>query len=426
MNLRQKLEDIITALVPDSRTKHLQQSEVFCMAPWIQLHAQTNGEISPCCMAAYKDDILGNLQQNANLLDAWNGERMKQLRLDMMQGKKSKMCGNCYAHEGLGKLSDRQQYNRDYKEYYPRVKATLANGTVTELSIPVLDIRFSNKCNYKCRICNSGSSSQLYEEELKLGYLSATASKESRAAGNEEVFWESYKRLLPQVKRLHFAGGESLLMDEHYRTLEYLIETGNTGVTLSYNTNFSTLRYKQHRVIELWNKFEKVDVWASLDGMDKQGDYQRKGQQWNEIEENMRALQRECATAVFGVDVTVSIFNILHIPSFYQYMVENRLVEPERMNLYYLQGPEYFSVTNLTAALKQKAVEVYQVFNKDYLEHTTGTEKMKEHAAALIKYMLSHQTQKQAEFKKRISETDELRKENFAAVFPELAEMMTN
>jgi MoaA/NifB/PqqE/SkfB family radical SAM enzyme len=422
MNLLGKIKSIIRS---DNSSRHLEQSEVFCMAPWIQLHAQTNGEVSPCCMAAYKGDTIGDLRKNSDLSHAWNSDSMKQLRLNMLAEKKSVMCSNCYTHEALGKFSDRQQYNRDYKNDYSRVTATLPDGTVTDLTIPVIDIRFSNKCNYKCRICNSGSSTQLYEEELKLGYIDAGTSKESRAAGNDEVFWESYRKFLHGVKRLHFAGGESLLMEEHYRALNYLIEIGNTDVNLSYNTNFSTLRYKQNNVIELWNKFRKVDVWASLDGMGAQGDYQRKGQRWGEIEENIRTLQRDCPTALFGIDVTVSIFNILHIPQFYEYMVQNKLVDAGRMNLYYLQGPEYFSVTNLTPALKQKAVELYVAFQNGCLQKTTGAEKMKEHAAALIKYMLSKQDKHQMEFTRRIAGIDELRKENFATVFPELNEMMT-
>src|ERR1051325_9408309 len=110
-------------------------------------------------------------------------------------------------------------------------------------------------------------------------------------AGDEEKFWESYERLLPHVGRMHFAGGEPLVMDEHYRVLDYLISIGKTDVTLSYNTNFSMLRYKKYNIVELWNKFKRVEVWASLDGMGEQGDYHRKGQRRHKIEENIRTVQ---------------------------------------------------------------------------------------------------------------------------------------
>jgi organic radical activating enzyme len=97
------------------------------------------------------------------------------------------------------------------------------------LSVPIIDIRFSNKCNYKCRICNSDYSTLWYDEEVKLGKSVLPSSKEIKVSADELKFWESFKSLLPTVKRLHFAGGEPLFMDEHYATLEHLIEVGNTA-----------------------------------------------------------------------------------------------------------------------------------------------------------------------------------------------------
>ncbi len=404
--------------------KLMNESEVFCMAPWLQLHAQTNGEITPCCVSAYKGEAIGNLRENPNLADAWNSEKMKHIRLNMLEGKKSALCGNCYEDEHLGKFSERMKYNRDFKDYISRAIATQPDGSVKELNIPVIDIRFSNKCNYKCRICNSDNSSLLHEEEVKLGRIPSDAPKEVKAAADETAFWESFERLLPTVKRLHFAGGEPLVMDEHYRVLEHLISIGNTDVNLAYNTNFLTLRYKKYNVIDLWNQFRKVDVWASLDGMEQRGDYQRKGQRWNVIEENIRTLQRECTSVVFGIDATVSIFNVMHIPGFYQYMVENKFVEPDRMNLYHLHEPDYFCVTNLTPQLKHKAAGLYDNFISGYLQTLPDASKIKEHVAALIKFMQSEQKEKQAEFQNRINEVDALRNENFASIFPELAGML--
>lgn len=398
-------------------------SKFFCIAPWIQLHAQTHGEVTPCCMSAYKGDSVADLRENSDLAAAWNSPKMKQLRLNMLNGVKSQMCGNCYAHEELGKFSDRMQYNRDYRHYLNRVEEMLPDGTVTELSVPILDIRFSNVCNYKCRICNSSNSSLLYAEDLKLGKISPGKPKIMKAAADDAVFWESYKKLLSGAKRLHFAGGEPSFMDEHYAALEQLIALGNTDVTLSYNTNFSTLTYKKYNLIELWSKFKGVEVWASLDDMGARGDYQRKGQNWAEIERNIKTLQRKCPHALFGIDITVSILNIFSIPKFYQYIVENKLAAPQRVNLYYLNDPEYFNVTNLTPELKEKAKALYADFISGYLETFAGTEKMKEHALALMNYMMSKQLQKQQEFIRRITETDKLREENFADLFPELAEM---
>jgi MoaA/NifB/PqqE/SkfB family radical SAM enzyme len=232
--------------------------------------------------------------------------------------------------------------------------------------------------------------------------------------------------MLSNVKRLHFAGGEPLFMDEHYASLQHLIDTGNTDVVLSYNTNFSTLRYKKYNVIELWKKFKQVEIWASLDGMFQKGDYQRKGQKWEKIEENIRGVQQQCPNVLFGVNVTVSIFNILDIPAFYQYMVDNKLVRPDRMNLYILFSPHQFNIINLTPALKAKALQQFQDFENNYLNTLpdSDTANIRDHVKAVITAMTSEQGARINEFRESINEVDALRDENFISVYPELGEMM--
>ena len=409
-----------------ANSRLLNGSEVFCMSPWIQLHAQTDGNISPCCMSSVHDgNELGNLRDNPDLLEAWNSKNMKALRLNMLQGKKSSICDNCYAHEKIGKFSERKQYNKEFRRYYPRVTSTGADGSVSEKSIPVLDIRFSNKCNYKCRICNSDYSTLWYDEEIKLGKTPDSNNKEKTAAAGSEMFVESFKNLLPGVERLHFAGGEPLFMDEHYEILEHLIAMGKTDITLTYNTNFSTLRYKRHNVIDLWKKFKKVDIWASLDGMGERGDYQRKGQKWDTIEQNIRTVQEECSNVLFGVNMTVSIFNILHVPAFFQYMVDEKFVDSERVNLYPLYYPHYFSITNLTDSIKRKVEKEYEIFGKSYLNSIKGSGRIKGHIGALMTLMLSEKSTKLKEFQHWVTAVDRIRDESFTNTFPELKEMMT-
>lgn len=424
MKLLRKLKHLL--LDPSGkRKKLLENSEVFCMAPWIQLHAQTNGKVAPCCMSSFNsENPIGDLNQDPELSSSWNSPNMKQLRLDMLNGRKNSLCINCYKYQDLGRNSERHHYNRDFQQYYSRVENTNKDGSINDFSIPILDIRFSNKCNYKCRICNSEYSTLWYDEEVKLGRQINPANKEIKVAHDEIKFWESFKTLLPSVKRIHFAGGEPLFMDEHYATLEYLIEIGNTDVNLTYNTNFSTLRYKRYNVIDLWKKFRQVDIWASLDGMENRGDYQRKGQKWNEIEDNIRTIQKECTNIYFGVNVTVSIFNIFHVPDFFKHMIEQKFVSPERMNLYPLLGPDHFCVDNLSPHLKKKATTLYTEFEDNYLNKISKSENIKNHCRAIITLMNNRDRNLKKEFVAEINAVDTLRGEVFAATFPELKSLM--
>jgi MoaA/NifB/PqqE/SkfB family radical SAM enzyme len=406
--------------------KYLAESEVFCMAPWIQINAQTDGRLAPCCMADSTDTRqIGNLNEDADLLAAWNSPKMRQLRLNMLNGKKSAICKHCYKYEQHGNSSERTGYNLHQKHYASRILATDETGFLHEESIPVIDLRFSNKCNYKCRICNSEYSSLWYEEELKIGRLEGGATiKELFFTNQKETLWRSLRQQLPTVKRIHFAGGEPLFMDEHYQTVEQLIELGNTDAILSYNTNFSTLRYKKYDVVAMWQKFKSVDVWASFDGMGAKGDYQRKGQRWERIEANIREVQQQCPHLLFGVNVTVSIFNVLDVTDFYHYMVTNHFVQPERMNLYLLFGPKCFSVTQLPLHLKELVKKRFEDFEQHVLPGIPNSDNFRNHLRSVCQYMFSEAPTLQHTLRERILQVDELREEKFSELFPELAEIV--
>ena len=48
----------------------LKESKTFCMAPWVEVHVTTTGEIVPCC-AADIGKPLGNTQQGDTLEESW-------------------------------------------------------------------------------------------------------------------------------------------------------------------------------------------------------------------------------------------------------------------------------------------------------------------------------------------------------------------
>ena len=47
------------------------------------------------------------------------------------------------------------------------------------------------------------------------------------------------------LEEIYFAGGEPMLMEEHYAILDLLLKHGKTDVKLRYATNFSQTVYKE-------------------------------------------------------------------------------------------------------------------------------------------------------------------------------------
>jgi organic radical activating enzyme len=60
----------------------------------------------------------------------------------------------------------------------------------------------------------------------------------------ETDIWEQLLTHIDYVEQIYFAGGEPLLMEEHYRILDELVQRKRFDVRLIYNTNFTHIKLK--------------------------------------------------------------------------------------------------------------------------------------------------------------------------------------
>jgi hypothetical protein len=66
--------------------------------------------------------------------------------------------------------------------------------------------------------------------------------------------WTQLEPHLDYVEQIYFAGGEPLLMEEHYRILDELVRRKRFDVRLIYNTNFTHTDLKGNSVFEYWKQ----------------------------------------------------------------------------------------------------------------------------------------------------------------------------
>jgi hypothetical protein len=154
----------------DFYKKHnLENSKTFCMVPWVHIHTTPSGVAAPCCIAesCATETGVGD-GKTQSLMEIVNSEQMNKLRLDMLTNVKNPECSKCHNHEEQGIESFRQFSNKDYAKHYDDVLAdTNTDGSLSEFKMRYFDIRFSNICNFKCRTCGSGFSTQWEQEDLK-------------------------------------------------------------------------------------------------------------------------------------------------------------------------------------------------------------------------------------------------------------------
>jgi radical SAM protein with 4Fe4S-binding SPASM domain len=402
----------------------LVESDHFCMMPWVHMHAFPDGRAYPCCLSEYWHP-LGDLRKNT-MEEVWNQEPYRIMRQNMMQDKPCKECTKCYEQEKHGAFSMRNDSNRNYGHHISEVDKTQQDGTHPEFKIRYWDVRFSNLCNFSCRTCGPIFSSNWYNDHVKLynrkpDVLGRDMSRVEYTAGDEDAMLEQMLPHIPHLEQVYFAGGEPLIMKEHYFLLEKLIELGKTDIRIQYNTNFSELRYKDKHVFDYWKHFKNVSVGASLDASGKRAELMRKGTNWEQTLSNRKRMIEEVPHVDFYVSSTVSVMNVLHVLDFHKEWTELGLINAKDWNINICQSPEWYRVDILPEKFKNEVV--IPAYEK-HLEWLTPQDKLQRATSgykSLISLMKSNNASiKWKTFVDHTNKLDVAREENFWKVFPEL------
>ena len=396
------------------------------MLPWVHLHSTPKGKAAACCISnsCSTPDGMGNVSKQS-MFSIMNSDSMVQLRKDMLSGVLNPECNICYVHEKQNVSSARQVMNKELQEFYEEsIENTNTDGTLKELNMRFFDIRFSNICNFKCRTCGSGYSSQWEQEELKSNSPNITIYPKN---DNSTLLTEVLSQV-PNIRIAYFAGGEPLITEEHYVILEEMIKTGVAkNVQLRYNTNASNLRYKDRDLLSMWKHFSKgVSIDASIDHYGERAEYIRHGTVWSTVEENIKQL-RTLPYVKMRINTVLSVFNLLTIHDFYEYLLKNELYNSKDNSylLYNMVSPEYLSCHILPPEYKVKGrISILQTMS---MLVRTNFSKWK---IAQLQNALTWTTaydmwdEQKVEFKNEINRIDNLRNEDFRKTFPELAGLL--
>jgi MoaA/NifB/PqqE/SkfB family radical SAM enzyme len=402
----------------DVQRDRLLTSESFCILPWIHLHAFPDGRAYPCCLGLMEHPV-GNLREQT-MAEVWNDDPLREMRRNMLADKPCKQCTKCYEQEAAGFVSMRYSQNKNEGHHIAVVDETLDDGTLDRFELKYYDIRFSNLCNLACRTCGDIFSSNWVKEAKKMSWLPQDHPNVQYAGRYEMDMWEQLEPHIDSIENIYFAGGEPLMMAEHYNLLRELLRRGRTDVRLNYNTNFTELVFKQQDVLDMWNEFDIVSIGASLDANYARGELMRKGTEWSKIVANRERMLEKCPTVDFYVSSTLSLMNSYNIVDFHREWVELGLVKPSDWNVNILQDPVRFRLDVLPNDMKAELVDIYNehiawLEPQDHLTRATNGFK------SAVKYMQTNDNSKLIpEFVMRAKELDRWRNESFFSVFPEL------
>lgn len=395
------------------------------MAPWIHLHTSPLGVAAPCCIAESCSTVTGmGDSKTQSLMEIVNGKKMKQLRLDMVNEVPNSECTKCYDQENINIRSSRQTMNSAYANYYDESLTNTTNdGAVTEFKMRYFDIRFSNICNFKCRTCGSEFSTQWEQEDIK----SKVSYAKIIPKNDNPKFLQEVLDQIQYMEVAYFAGGEPLITEEHYILLEEMIRQGRTDISLRYNTNLSNMKFKDKDLFGLWKHFDKrIDVYASIDHYGKRAEYIRHGTDWAVVEENFTNAKK-MPNIKLQTNTVLSVFNLLTIHEFYQYLIDKQLYTPRdnTYSMWNMSHPTFLSSHILPNEYKIKGKESLEKYI-DILNKNNFGEDHKSQPEQSLAWLFSQDTweQNKDKFRSEIQRLDNLRGEDFSKTFPELAGLL--
>lgn len=396
-------------------------SPSLCVLPWMHSHVQIDGTTKVCCVARHNNVSHGVVDsiRAQPVRELFGSAFMQQVRAQMLGGEWPATCGSCKGNEALGVPSFRQYHNEKYAQYFDRLQQ---NPPQLEPRIRSMDLRISNLCNFKCRMCGGNLSSRWSEDHdaLHPGYRLAQG-----VQGIHDVssFWtDFYDHIVPGLEEIHFAGGEPLITEQHYQILEHLQSVGRCDVELYYDTNLSRLGLKRWDLIALWKHFPNIRLSLSLDGTGALGEYIRHGLNYQEWLANVERVRTQLPHIRLAMHFVVNSYNVLDFQRHYEEIIALDIVEEGELSFTLLEWPACLNVQGLHPQLKQLAVQRLQAM----LDGGNVRVRERPFVMGLIEHLHARDlyVAQATEFRRQTQMLDQRRGESILALVPELAIML--
>jgi len=395
----------------------------FCLYPFTHFQLDPDGRARPCCKYKVGDPTwqadVPKLP-DVNIGELWEQEEFQNLRGQFLRNEKPSGCKACWDEEAAGITSMRLMREQGGKEH---PYATFFHH-VSRQYPKTLDLKLSNLCNLKCRICTPFLSSQWIKEikdlEIRdMGDVNSFTrnSKEKFLANSENV--EILKLWAPTIDFLEFYGGEPLMQQEHDTILDIMYNHGNPQKTgLYYNTNSTICK---EVLFERWSRFKEIIINFSIDDIGSRFEYERKNAKWEETLHNIKMFKEYAIKHKVNINLrvytTVSILNVYYLKELFAEIKKLDL----QIVLNMVHYPHHYAITIVPD-------EVKDLFKEKLLSIDTEGILHKESPAIqnVINFMYGEPVNPGLlkTFFEKTHIHDEYRAESFQETFPEFYELI--
>ena len=346
----------------------------WCVEPFVSMTIHPPGYYN-ICVIANSDPLTSH---DIKPIEWWNLDRNKMLRDDMIDHVISpaieKYCQKCLVNEKLGITSRRQVILQHLNRYdgigeekiIQNIEKHKSGEDYTHNDVLTANLKpLGNLCNLKCYMCSPWSSSKIAAEEkehrgfnkpvLMQGYNGEDKKK--------ELFHEIYL-MSNNMTKMHIQGGEPLIHPDFPEFIELISQSPNAkNLHVEINTNATVIPNILYNIAE---KFRKLTLIVSVDGVGERGSYVRSGLNWKKFDDNVKQCVKHDKIEVQFLP-TISLLTIGYLDDITDYIsqyVENIVGNIHWAN--FVVAPEYFRPSLLPVEIKQFYIEKmkYHIENK--------------------------------------------------------------
>ncbi len=310
------------------------------MAPWVHTYLSPQTERRMCCASRepaqnfqqYIDTSAGTGRYIPVTLEQhWNSDHMQSVRRRMMAGEILPECEVCN-DKLLNTSVYRSYFNSLFGHKYSQVVDSTDENGYTTMKPVSWDYRFSNLCNFKCRMCGDMLSSAWETEQRQNNMVDWTNPKNNwmqpeikeqitafQDTQIESEFAEAVKE--HRVEEVYWVGGEPLMYEQHWRYMQQIVEQGDGGqVYARYNTNLSRIDYRGTNLFrDILAHLRDWQVCASLDGTGRTGEYIRTGLDFDGWLSNFRSgMAHATHRRQMRIDFTLTLPGLFEVVNIYR------------------------------------------------------------------------------------------------------------
>lgn len=281
----------------DDWEKIFAENKSICMNPWILLHDGQNSYTNLC------GRNWDRIKKREDITEWQDDKEYNEIRNKMIDGEKISGCYGCYNLEEQG---IRDMRWTDSFDWITRLRIKTPEDLKKIKNPCYVEIRPSNKCNLKCRMCKPQWSHLIHQEtksiqDQKFKDIANTI----QHAHMNKFDTASFDLVdLDSIVRLYIAGGEPTVMPEVYEFLRKCVKNKKTDFEFGINTNAVKISEK---LFDLFKNFSKLWFTVSIDGVGKINEYQRWGTDSAKQIENIHRLRLHAGIHIISV---VSIYNV--------------------------------------------------------------------------------------------------------------------